>query len=104
MAYRLIITDEGDEKTLHQVNYLFNVKCNPKAAKHLLDEIDKIYDLIEENPYQFEPARDRYLEIMGYHEAIIPGMEYKVLFRIEDDIAYVVGTFHDKEDYVKKLR
>ena len=30
-------------------------------------------------------------------------MEYKMVFRIDDNDVYVVGLFHDLEDYVPKV-
>ena len=101
--YNLIITDRADELTDERVSYLIRNLSNPQAATHLLDGITGIYDRLEENPYQFPDSKDPYLLRRGYKEAHIPDMEYKIVFRIDDNDVYVVGLFHDLEDYVPKV-
>lgn len=53
MVYKLNITEHADS-LLNALLYhlLFSLK-NEQAARHLLDEIDKIYVRLEENPLQF---------------------------------------------------
>ena len=104
MAYNLIITDRADELIDERVNYLLNKFKSPQAATHLLDGISSIYDRLEDNPYQFPDARDPYLLRRGYKEALVPEMEYRMVFRIDDDDVYIVGLFHDLEDYVPKVK
>ena len=103
MAYNLIITDRADELIDERVKYLLNKFKNPQAATHLLDGISSIYDRLEDNPYQFPDSKDPYLMRRGYKEALVPEMEYRIVFRIDGDDAYIVGLFHDLEDYVPKV-
>ena len=103
MAYNLIITDRADELIDERVNYLLNKFKNPQAATHLLDGISSIYDRLEDNPYQFLDSKDPYLMRRGYKEALVPEMEYRMVFRIDGDDVYIVGLFHYLEDYVPKV-
>ena len=48
MAYNLIITDEMDKLLENCVNYILRKFKNEQAASHLLDEVEKIYDEIED--------------------------------------------------------
>ncbi len=57
----------------------------------------------EENLYQFPDSKDPYLLRRGYKEAYISDMEYKMVFRIDDNDVYVVGLFHNLEDYVPNV-
>ena len=104
MAYDLIITDRADELIDERVNYLLNKFKNLQAAKHLLNGLDEVYDRLEDNPYQFPDSMDIYLMRRGYKEALIPEMDYKLVFRIADSKVYIVGLFHDLEDYVSKVK
>ncbi len=104
MAYKLFITDRADELIDSCVSYHINKLKSPKAAKHLLDGISEVYDRLEENPFQFGNSRDNYLKARGYREALIPEMQYKLIFRIDGQIVYIVGLFHDSEDYPPKVR
>lgn len=103
MAYNLIVTDRADELIDERVYYLIHSFKSLQAATHLLDGISGIYDRLEENPYQFPDSKDVFLLKWGYKEALIPDMEYKMLFRVDDDNVYVVGLFHHLENYVPKV-
>lgn len=103
MAYNLIITDRADELIDERVSYLLTKFKNPQAATHLLDGISEIYNRMEENPYQFSNSKDSYLLQRGYKEAYVSDMDYKMVFRIDGNDVYVVGLFHDLENYVVNL-
>lgn len=54
---------ERGEKTGHVDNILYHLIYqfkNEQAARHLLDEIEHIYNRLEENPLQFPVCRDTY--------------------------------------------
>ena len=102
MAYNLIITDRADELIDERISYLLLKFKNPQAATHLMNGISEIYDRMEDNPYQFPDSKDPYLLRRGYKEAYVPDMDYKMVFRIDGSDVYVVGLFHDLEDYVSK--
>ncbi|KSV58939.1 type II toxin-antitoxin system RelE/ParE family toxin [Acetivibrio ethanolgignens] len=72
-------------------------------AEHLLDDIDSIYDRLETNPFQFSLSRDIYLANKGYHEAVVPQMDYVVIFDVRVEVVNVVGVFHQLENYQSKL-
>ncbi len=103
MAYNLSVAERADELLdiiLHHLIYQFK---NKQAAKHLLDEIERIYDRLEENPLQFPVCRDTYLAKRGYREAVTRQMDYVIIFRVNSDIVNIVGIFHQLENYKKKL-
>ncbi len=103
MAYKLIVTERAEELIDGCVNHLVNRLKNRQAAEHLLNEIQKIYDRFEENPYQFTDCRDPFLKSKGYKKAIISGMDYIMIFRIEEQEVLVLGFFHQLENYKTKL-
>ena len=103
MAYKLIITARA-EALLEQCLYhiLFQLK-NESAAKHLLDGIEKLYDRLEDNPFQFADCRDQFLKSKGYKEAVVTDMDYIIIFRIEFENVYILGIFHQLENYKEEL-
>ena len=103
MGYRLIITDRAEELLDGLVNYLLYKIKNQHAAIHLLDNIERLYDRLEENPLQFPFSMDTYLLHKGYREAILPDMNYVLIFKIEGTNVYVSGVFHQLEQYRRKL-
>lgn len=103
MAYNLVVTEHANKLLDNILHYLIYQLKNKQAAKHLLDEMNHIYDRLEENPLQFPLSRDRYLADKGYHEAVIGRMNYTIVFNVRADIVNIVGIFHQLEDYQKKL-
>lgn len=103
MAYKLNITEHADELLDNLVYHLIYRLKNIQAAKHLLDCIDEIYDRLEVNPFQFTECRDLYLAKKGYREAVVPQMNYIIIFDVRDDVVNVVGIFHWLENYQNKL-
>lgn len=103
MAYNLSVTEHADElldNILHHLIYQFK---NRQAAKHLLDEIEHIYDRLVENPLQFPICRDTYLAKKGYREAVTKQMNYVIVFSLKMNVVNIVGIFHQLENYQKKL-
>ena len=103
MTYNLIITERADELLDKLVFYLVHQLKNDQAASHLLDSISKIYDRVAENPFQFPECRDLLLKRKEYREAVIPNMNYLVIYKIDKDEVYILGIFHTLENYNQKL-
>ena len=103
MAYKLNVTEHAAELLDKLVYHLIYRLKNEQAAKHLLDSIDAIYDRLEVNPYQFAECRDGYLVMKGYREAVVPRMNYVIVFGVKENIVNVVGIFHQLENYQSKL-
>lgn len=103
MTYKLNVTEHTDKLLNNLVYHLIYRLKNEQAARHLLDGIDGIYGRLEDNPLQFPVSVDAYLAKKGYHEAVVPHMNYIVIFDIREDVVNVVGIFHQLENYQNKL-
>ena len=53
MRYKLIITERAEELLDGLVRYLLYRIKNQQAALHLLESIEKLYDHLEHNPFQY---------------------------------------------------
>ena len=103
MAYKVVVTEHAVELLDRLVYHLLYGLKNEQAARHLLDGIEKVYERLEENPLQFPLSRDAYLAGKGYREAMIPQMNYVVIFEKGEEVVYVVGIFHQLENYRRKV-
>lgn len=103
MAYNLEITEHTDQLIERLTGYLIQKLHNVGAALHLMDGLDEVYSRLEDNPYQFPESTDPVLYLRGYHEALVPEMAYRIVFRVQEQTVYIVGVFHELEDYGKKV-
>lgn len=103
MSYKLNITENADELLDHLVYYLIYRLKNKQAARHLLDGIDRIYDNLIENPYQYPLCTDHYLAKKYYRNAIVPQMNCIIVYEIKNDEVNVLGIFHQLENIKEKL-
>lgn len=103
MAYKLIVTERADKLLDNIIYHLLYCLKSEQAARHLLDELEKIHIRLKENPLQFPLSKDIYLESKGYHEVVIPQVDYILVFNIKDDTVNIVGIFHQLENYQRKL-
>lgn len=103
MGYKLIITERAEELLDGLTDYILYRLKNRQAVVHLLDSLEHLYDRLEENPLQFPECRDKYLSYRGYREAVLPDMKYLVIYKIREDRVYVLGVFHELEQYRNKL-
>lgn len=105
MAYKLIITERA-EALLDNILYhiIYRLK-NEQAAMHLLDSMERIYCRLESNPFQFAECRDIYLIKRGYREAVLPDMDFVVIYSVDQEEALVsiLGVFQEREDFGNKL-
>ena len=104
MAYKLIVTEHADELLDHILYYLSFQLKNEQAVAYLLDELDRIYDRLEENPWQFPLSGDTYLAAKGYYEAVIGRMNYMIVFRNSGDDVNIIGIFHQLENYQNNVK
>ena len=104
MSYNLIVTKRANELIDACISYLLFRLKSGTGAEHLMQGIQEIYTGLEENPYQYRISKDLFLAQKKYREAYIRGMKYKVIFRIEEpNMVYVLGLFHDLENYTEKI-
>ena len=103
MVYKLNVTEHADELLDRLVYHLIYRLKNKQASKHLLDRIDAIYDRLKVNPFQVPECRDVYLAKKGYREAVVPQMNYVVIFDVRADVVNKVAIFYQLENYQSKL-
>lgn len=103
MTYNLIITERAEELLDQLVYHLLFVFKNEQAAKHFLDEVSKIYARLESNPYQFPESDNLFLKQREYREAVLTTMNYLIVFKVEANTVYIMGIFHEQENYEVKI-
>ena len=103
MDYELVITDKAQEMLDDLVRYLLFDLCSRKAAEHLISSVQDIYQRLRLFPLQFPLCEDYVLRGNGYRKAVLADMSYILIFTVEDQAVYVLGIFHELENYGIRL-
>ena len=101
MAYNVLVTEKAEEDLDGIVQYLTRKLCNPDAAISLLEEIEKLYDRLSENPYMYSVCAHPLLADREYRKAVLGG--YLALYKVEGSAVYVARYFSGLEDYAQKI-
>ena len=104
MAYKLLSTKRADELLDSLIFYLAVHLQNREAAAKLLDGYAKLYDRMTDNPFQFPLSSEVYFSKLGIHYALVSGMNYMLLFEIQNEDVVILGYYHQSENYPEKLK
>ncbi|MDD3411641.1 MAG: type II toxin-antitoxin system RelE/ParE family toxin [Eubacteriales bacterium] len=103
MAYELKITERAEADLDAIVRYLLTELDNQAAAKNLLDEIEKRYTLLEQNPRIYGECEQPLLKRSRFRKIAIHG--FLLVYRIDEaqNVVFIERYFSDLQDYANKL-
>jgi addiction module RelE/StbE family toxin len=101
MAYNLKITKSAKKDISRIIYYIINELKSPITAEKLINNIDKKYDNLIENPKIYEKCNNERLCKKGYRKVLIG--KYLLIYKIEKDSVIVLRFFHGFQDYIKYL-
>lgn len=101
--YKLKITEAAQKDIENAAEYIATQLDNAKAAVDFLDEVDRCYSRLRENPYIFAKSSDARLESEGFRKARVKN--YLIMFKIREDKKEVViyRTFFKASNYFDLL-
>ena len=103
MAFDLRISNRAAQQIDLLAAYLKDTLENPQACRHFFDEIEESFNALKENPYCYKLCLESFLAYKGYRSAKLSSMQYRIIFRIDEDTVFIVGVFHTLENYSGKI-
>lgn len=99
----MICTDKAGQDLDAIIGYIMTELCNPSAALSLVDEVERHYGLLIDNPYIYGECRQPLLQRSRFRKAVIGG--YLMIYRVDDvgKTIYIERFFSDMQDYTDKL-
>ena len=99
MAYRLIVSKDAHLDIDGIVEYIAIILCNETAAVSFLDDVEKSYRNIAENPFMYSYCNDDILKIQGYRK--IPIKNYIILYLVDEETqtVTVMRIFYGGRNY-----
>lgn len=101
--YKLDITPAAIRDETEAVSYILNTLQNPSAAANLLEQIEKCYGILEDNPYIYSLCSDPQLSALGYRKVVIK--KYVMLYKIDaaKRMVHILRFVYGPSDYIKGL-
>ena len=101
--YKLIITELAHQDLDNIVSYIVVRLANPAAASSFLDEINKCYEYLRNNPIMYSKCYDSRLEKEGYRKAVIKN--YIMVYKVDEDtkMVSILRFFYGAQDYGKMI-
>lgn len=105
MKFKLIISQRAEELLDNILYYIINQLKNSQAAANLLNQIEHVYDNLQQNPMIYACLDDVKLKERVYRKASIQNYDYIIIYRVDVETytVYVLGFFHTLESYINKL-
>lgn len=103
MAYKLLISRDAHNDIDEITTYIAQVLKNPQAAGSFLDDVEKSYRNLLDNPRMYSYCADEGLQRKGYRKIAIKN--YLILYRVDETekIIFIVRVVYGARDYTKLL-
>ena len=97
MAYEVIPTESFEREYDSIIRYHLEVLKAPQAASKLIDELDKAYVKLSDNPLLNAVSRKPVLEEFELREQLV--RNYVIVYRVDGDLVYLEHMFHQTQDF-----
>lgn len=103
MGYSMTISQEAHSDIDEIVRYITIELKNNSAASGFLNDLERSYRNITENPHMYALCYDNKLSKLGYRKVVIKN--YLLLYRIDEinNAVYVVRVIYGRRDYSRLL-
>ena len=88
MAYNLFVSKEAHEDIDDIVHYIAEELVNPTAAVAFLNDVEKCYHAVVQNPSMYSFCHDTRLSSKGYRKIVVKN--YLILYRVDDEAKAVL--------------
>ena len=101
--YKLVVTKIAHDDLNRIVTYIAVHLANPTAATSFLEQVEKCYNNLKENPFMYEGCRDARLTKEGYRKASLKG--YVLIYKVDEQTKKVIiyRFFYGAQDYLKLI-
>lgn len=103
MAYKLIVSKEAHKDIDDIVHYIAVELVNPAAAAGFLEDVEKSYHTVVNNPRMYSLCQDARLSREGYRKIVIKN--YLILYRIDDEAqaVFIVRILYSGRYYAELI-
>lgn len=103
MDYRVVITKDAEEDLERFIKYLIFEKESIQAAQNVLNDYDATVESLKHVAGSLKLCDNPRLRQLEYRRINFLNHRYFMLYRIVDNVVFVDNTFHELQDYEKKM-
>jgi addiction module RelE/StbE family toxin len=103
MVYKLVVSKDAHRDIDEITSYIALELKNAQAAIAFLDDVEKSYRNVAENPFMYSLCNDERLRKDGYRKTAIK--HYLVLYRVDEaaNTVFIVRVVYGARDYSRLL-
>ena len=87
---QVVITAAAQEDEREAV--LFKMERSTRRATELVDALDALYKRLAQFPATYPEVKP------SLRRAVLPGLDYSVFYRVEQEVVYVLRLLHARSD------
>jgi toxin ParE1/3/4 len=101
--FKLNISELAHQDLDKIVSYIVVQLANSSAVGDILDEVDKCYGHLRNNPFIYANCQDKRLEHEVYRKVSIKN--HVLIYKIDEasDTVFILRYFHGTQDYAKLI-
>lgn len=103
MVYSVLFTRAAEEDRDQIVDYLLRWLENRQAARHFLNQLDMVIELLETFPQGSPQCEEPRLAALGYRKISFTEMDYVAIFKVINDTVTIARIFHTRQNYAQLL-
>ena len=103
MVYNIVVSKEAHKDMDDIVHYIAIELVNPAAAAGFLEDVEKNYHTVINNPSMYSLCQDAKLSREGYRKIVIKN--YLILYRIDDETqtVFIVRIIYGGRNYTELI-
>lgn len=102
--FEVIFTDKAEIQTQEILDYIFYELGNPQAALSVEQDLKDTVARLSHVAGSLKLCDDPALSSLGYRTIHLKRHQYFMLYKNIDNYAYIVGIYHDLQDYESILK
>lgn len=99
LVYKVVVTTEAKEHLRRILSYIRFVLKNPEAAKNVRRDMDETKRKLTYLAKSLKLCEEPELAIHGYRVISFQKHDYVMLYRVDGNIVYVDGIYHELQNY-----
>lgn len=99
VLYKVIVSPKALAQLDDFISYVHYTLLNPIAAQSILNDAKKTRETLSKVAGSLKLCDHPTLYEIGYHAIKFEKHDYAMLYRVDDETAYVDGIYHLMQDY-----